>query len=706
MLTATLDRLEHVLMAQGQSINQLLAMSGSSAPSVQSPSTSAPAPESNMFAQTATLAHPGYGQAEAGHMSQQTSPYSQQNPGMMAGDARAGYAGFNDGGYQQTPSTTTTTTDPYQRRDPTLLQHDSKNLFANGNVSSNAQNYSAMKSTAPSQDQDLPPYDLLYSLADLYFKHVNTWCPILHRKSTFDALFGPSSLEEADRIILHAMVATTLRYSSDPRLTDELKDNYHHASKQKVLLYGLDNSSVKALQALVILALDLCGESNGPPGWNLLALITRSAVQLGLSIEATSAAVSPAIPSIYTLRAMALPEPTSWIEDESRRRLFWMIYVLDRYATITTAFDFALDENEIDRKLPCRDDFFTQNRPTETRWYRPNNTTEKNVDGTDHMGSFSYYVEVMTILSQIHHFLKKPVDIGRADDVERWRTEYRELNSTLDSWKEGLPSEYADSQRLFDPNSSNKVVNVGWIMLQATYHTTVMRLHSSAAYPARRSRLFEPSFRASQICMVAADSISALCSYSRSNGMLNKLGPPFAFSVWVAARLLLVHSSTIDHHTNPNVQYFINTLIELGNHWHVATRYATLLQRVLDEFADSEQNASPTAEREIPTSVKILSDMRRNAHDLDILMSRQPRQPSLIQSTSTPSKTPAPNELDYLDVFDFFNMPRVSFDVNNPAATAMSAPMMGFPDPSMVGQGYDAGMGWDASADWFTSPTG
>lgn len=56
-------------------------------------------------------------------------------------------------------------------------------------------------------------------------------------------------------------------------------------------------------------------------------------------------------PSIYTLRAMVLPEPKSFIEDESRRRLFWMIYLLDRYATVATAFEFALDEKEIDRKL-------------------------------------------------------------------------------------------------------------------------------------------------------------------------------------------------------------------------------------------------------------------------------------------------------------------------------------------------------------------
>lgn len=105
------------------------------------------------------------------------------------------------------------------------------------------------------------------------------------------------------------------------------------------------------LPSQVILALDIMGTSNGPPGWNLLALITRSVVQLGLAVETTSVSVAPVYPSIYTLRAMVLPEPKTFIEDESRRRLFWMVYLLDRYATVSTAFEFALDEKEIDRKL-------------------------------------------------------------------------------------------------------------------------------------------------------------------------------------------------------------------------------------------------------------------------------------------------------------------------------------------------------------------
>ena len=148
----------------------------------------------------------------------------------------------------------------------------------------------------------------------------------------------------------------------------------------------------------------------------------------------------------------------------------------------------------------------------------------------------------------------------------------------------------------------------------------------------------------------------------RNNQLLDKLGPPFAFSLWVAARLLLVHGSTIDHQVNPAIQPLVETLREMGYYWKVAERYATLLSRVLEEYAESER--APLAAggvRETPSNVRILADMRRNAYDLDFLISRQPRQyfGKMPPNSVTPARTPAPNELEYLDVFDFFNMPRL-----------------------------------------------
>lgn len=577
----------------------------------------------------------------------------------------------------------------------------------------NSQTNMSHASAPQGADQDLPPYDLVYALVDLYFKNVNTWCPILHRKTTMDSLFGPSTLQETDRILLHAIVATTMRYSTDPRLTEERRRNYHNISKQKVLLYGMENSSVRSLQALVILALDLCGSSNGPPGWNIMALITRSVVQLGLAVETTSSMVSPNFTSIYTLRAMILPEPRDFIEEESRRRLFWMIYLLDRYATIATAFEFALDDREIDRSLPCRDDLWMGNRKVETKWFKADTCQDAmhhDLSATEKLGAFSYYIEILGILSKIHKFLKQPVDIGVVEDVERWQLRYKELDNMLTSWKYGLPGEFGNMAKIFQPGSRS--LSCTWVMLHATYHTAVIRLHSSAAYPTTRSPIFTPSYNASQRCLGAVENIAALAEFVSTNGYIPRLGPPFAFTVWVSARLLLVHGSTVERKLSPQISFFVDTLRSMGAFWPVAERYCNLLQRVLDEHRDSEQKGDGIT----PSSVKILADMRRTAFDLDFLISHQPRHGTTAMSrlpSVTPARTPAPNDLEYLDVFDFFNVPRLPLSGDNLGipAEAMAQPELHTANnvtqqPGIAADFNITNFMMDASSDWFKQEGG
>jgi hypothetical protein len=202
-----------------------------------------------------------------------------------------------------------------------------------------------------------------------------------------------------------------------------------------------------------------------------------------------------------------------------------------------------------------------------------------------------------------------------------------------------------------------------------TVPSAVIRLHSSAAYPTTRSPIFTPSYSASQRCLLAVDNILSVTRFVVENNLLDKLGPPFAFTLWVSARLLLVHGSTIAHTVSPDIIFFVDTLAHMGQHWKVAERYSNILQRVLDEYGEYQQSAALDAERSTPSTVKILADMRRCAFDLDFLISRQPRESPSTASlsgndprASTSGLAPrnlAPNELEYLDVFGFFNVPRV-----------------------------------------------
>jgi hypothetical protein len=471
--------------------------------------------------------------------------------------------------------------------------------------------YSSGHQAAAEQSAVLPPYDLLYQLVDAYFKHINVWLPLLDRKSTLDRLFGASALEEADRVLLHAIIAVALRFSKDPRLTLETRQHYHKTSKQKVQLFGLENSSVRSLQALVILALDVTGDTNGPPGWNLIALISRSVVQLGLSVEATSSLTAPMYPSIATLRASVLPEAKTWIEDEERRRLFWAVYLLDRYATIATAFEFALDDKEVDRRLPCRDDLFAANKPVDTRAFRAQDRARYTTAILDAHGHFSYHCELLGILGHIHQFLKRPIDIGSLQDVEQWQGTYRALDSELNAWHFSLPDEFSNITRLMKSNMPSKNVSVGWVGLHAAYALTVIRLNSSAAYPSQSSAIFASSYSAMQRCLGAVDSVRQLAQFVSMSGLLDRLGPPFAFAIWVCARVTLVHGSTMDHEVDPDIGFFVNVLSNMGQFWEVAHRYSEILSRVLSEYQHSGRNMGSSGERVTPSTVRILADMRR-----------------------------------------------------------------------------------------------
>lgn len=158
--------------------------------------------------------------------------------------------------------------------------------------------------------------------------------------------------------------------------------------------------------------------------------------------------------------------------------------------------------------------------------------------------------------------------------------------------------------------------------------------------------------------------------------MLQLLGSTFAFAVWVAARLLLVHASTTEYSTIPDVRLFLDALREMGKCYQTAERYATIIQRVVEELSQTQIQVAGGAtgdQQDIDASgnnprncVAILSDMRMTAYAVDVMISRQPdsrRSTAQLDVPTTNGESSGNNgraALDYLDVFNWFNFPRVA----------------------------------------------
>ncbi|RDA94243.1 hypothetical protein CP533_0569, partial [Ophiocordyceps camponoti-saundersi (nom. inval.)] len=439
---------------------------------------------------------------------------------------------------------------------------------------------------------------------DHHHHHCNTWCPVLDRKSTFAVLFGSTSLSESDRILLYAIVATTLRFLKDPRLSADTRAHYHAVSRHAVIMYAMENVTVASLKALVILALDELGTSEGPRGWNMLALLVQSVRHLGLCLESrTYLNTDTVTPNNQGPTPPPKTVPESWIDDEGRRRLCWMVYLLDRYATVaTTTLDFMLDDGGMRRVLPCSYDLFSRNVPVETSG-----------------GAVS-----------------KPENLGTT--TTGWRNTYRSLDAALDGWLQSLPSEYSRISALCHSDPASRVAN--WFVLHSAYVTAVVRLHSAAAYPtARTAALASPSHYAMQRCLSAVQSLRDITQDVYEANGLDLVGPPFAFALWVAARLLLVHAATVGGPVDGKVDFFIDMLASVGEHWEVANHYARVLSRVVRRGRQGEAS---------------FGAMRRSAYDL-VGLAASTRRSGLEEATSRPV---SPAELDCVDVFDFFNYPR------------------------------------------------
>ncbi|ANB12071.1 hypothetical protein AWJ20_306 [Sugiyamaella lignohabitans] len=577
----------------------------------------------------------------------------------------------------------------------------------------------------------LPPKALLRELVDLFFQRIHPCYPFLHPVKASGALHdiisqnltdspNPHSTPLSDKrkeypLVLYSIVVVTLRFVPQFKLNDRDKERYYRSCKETVMLRSFAITDLDCLQALVILAIDLVGISNGPETWSIIPLICSAATHLGLSREPalflsnSDVASDSNNESISAQSADILPAAENWQDLESRRRLFWVIYSLDRFSSVATAFSFKINSLEIDRLLPVRADLWTDDSllhshvDTRTRWLKTIIRKDYSINFPSNIDTFGYMVENLQILSSIHVFLKKPISIYSLQDVLDWQVQFRQLDIELDNWYKSLP-----------PHLSSEVINDDLkdqldpmvLMLQATYQTTVIRLNSAAGYSCLKSEFFTNSPSAAKRCLLAVSNVVALAKHVIIFGLGKYVGPHYAWALWVSARLLVVDCVTNYKSFPEDLEILLTGLKKLGRVWKVAARYYGLLTMVIDEELSLRStargsNALSRGDDDSPidsmtgehkrngSSAQIMSDMRRNAYALDFLLSKQKKEqkkekptsgegPVLKSSPANDNESIKSDEMDQEsiissfelselmdgsnmnDIFDWFNWPRQS----------------------------------------------
>ncbi|KAH8680801.1 fungal-specific transcription factor domain-containing protein [Xylariales sp. PMI_506] len=423
------------------------------------------------------------------------------------------------------------------------------------------------------------PDDLIDSLVEIYFARIQPWIPILHVRQFPEAMKVPSERHKM-RTIFHAIASLCVRFSDDPRLSSpETRSRLAKQCRQSVIIESMESFSVENLQALIICAFDMIGSGRGPSAWSIIGSIARTVEHLQLNIEEEETCPPRSEPQALITRIAFLPPCQDWAAMEGRRRVFWNVFLMDRFCSIATGWNLSLKSAEVRRRLPCEGALWEAGNPlpTPTPYFgiveEPNAADEDPLGahvqngGSSSLGAFSYCIEATESLSLVtNFFLRQTMDARNPQSLRVWLVRFKQLDLRLVQWKTFLPTRWREAcARNADGNMDPNLT-----LAHITHNTAVVLLHQSIAYPSldwQSSLVRLPSASSAETCLAAAREVAIIADqFLHESGFLTN--PQFAFCLFICGRMLLAHSASYNIDLSQEFETLLGSLREISRRWN------------------------------------------------------------------------------------------------------------------------------------------
>lgn len=489
-------------------------------------------------------------------------------------------------------------------------------------------------------DHGLPRVETIIQLVDAFFQYVFPIFPILHPRQTrakIDTYIGQFDAGENFRtigpkeppLVLYGIIINAIPYVLVPDLEALCK-----LCKQKIVLDGYSVSSLKQLQAITLLAFHTLGNNNGTESWSLIGIATSGAIQLNLSDSTLSipplpthspqsdiSTSQPTNSKVSALRAQILKSPQSWIEAETRRRLFWGIYTLDVLSAVTSGLPRKLPNSEVRIEPPILTELWVGEMDEP--------------DGFGSLDAFSHFIKACQFFGDVHSFLLQPHDICSKPDVGNWFFEFHKLENNIERWRDNLPEPFRTTLHnniLPDlDHTSYKMC----VLFHSAYNVMMIKLHSAYGYPHAESVEFTHSVSSRRLCLDAVNNVItaavSVLEVERNLGIsvFQQLGPFYAFHIWVCSRLLIADyifkqkdSQPVDKEIlSEHLKFFCEILHSIGKYWGAAYKYYRILRQLINLDVSFDTNAEANGSDIEPSSA--IADMRINTHLLSMILSKK-----------------------------------------------------------------------------------
>ena len=353
---------------------------------------------------------------------------------------------------------------------------------------------------------------------DAYFEHVHVLYPFVHEgsfRARYEALWAGGLNNQVEPSVWLAIVNLVFAYGHE--FCAQQQDNFAmlaapfvDRAKAIVLSHMFTSTNLHLVQALLLLCHYLQGTLQLNECWNLVGLMIRSAVSIGLHLNP------------------AKDESLSTVEKEERKRAWWGCFVLDRTLSMkfgrppSIIFDNAKD---VDLPLEVDDQYIDETSLTPRQpWGRP--------------PRLSFFVHTIKLSEIIDNILFRLYETSRRSQMESnqklWWSHSPEdstrlgnavlLDGQLQAWWDAMPSHLKDEPDPLDGRGFRRqqlVMRIRFLQMRLLLQRPSFMLF-------RKNEIKDDFLRgvalsASQICMSAARETIRLIHLHYDKQLLNSL---------------------------------------------------------------------------------------------------------------------------------------------------------------------------------------
>ncbi|KAE8375117.1 fungal-specific transcription factor domain-containing protein [Aspergillus bertholletiae] len=367
-------------------------------------------------------------------------------------------------------------------------------------------------------EEPLPDREIIDELNQIYFEKIHPYMPILHRPRHLAAMdLAPNVRPPVclQYITWCQAASVSEKHSNLHALFYQRARKYAELDEMKGL--GENILSLPYCQTWLLIGTYEFRMMFFPRAWLSVGKASRLALMLGLNrLDGMGLEVK-----------QSLPPARDWTEKEERRRVFWMAFCVDRFASVGTGWPVLIDERDVKTNLPATEEAFVKSKPQRT--LRVEDILAG--DGLATLSSFGSVSFMAYMFGRNLSHLHRPDPQDNDHDLNGlyWQR-HRSHDNVLLHFALAMPNHLRLPAGMSDPNV---------IFCNMAIHTSTICLHQAAIFKAEKNRMPEQiAIESKRRCIVAADQISNIMKMI-SHMDLTALNPFMSYSVYVAARVFV-----------------------------------------------------------------------------------------------------------------------------------------------------------------------